>query len=90
MKNSALVFEILLLIREIFKLLLKKAGDVISGSKGRQITKCKISLQILERCSSNLALVICIKNAKSKRYMYLCLKSLKLRVHRKVDESRWR
>ena len=60
-KNGAVVFEILLLIREIFKFLLKKTGDVISGSKGRQITKCRTSLEILERCSSNLALVIYIK-----------------------------
>ena len=51
----------LLLNREIFKFLLKKTGDVISGSKGRQITKCRISLEILERCSSNFALVIYIK-----------------------------
>ena len=43
------------------QVVVKKTGDVISGSKEREITKCEISLQILERCSSNLALVICIR-----------------------------
>ena len=39
----------------------KKTGKVIGGFKGRQITKCRISLEILKRCSLNLALVIYIK-----------------------------
>ena len=38
-----------------------ETGDVINGSKRRQITKYRISLEIFERCSSNLTLVIYIK-----------------------------